>query len=280
VRSIRRAHPALAQRPRRTRRWLRPVASASVVGLLVVVAVWQKDRILTSSPLRVREIRVEGLGCMSEAELLGWIGLEEGMSLLEIPAHRFGEAVGAFPRIRAADWTWRPFGVVSVTVEEREPVALLLPEDGGAWEVSPDGVAWPVRASLPDMPLVDVTGRLSSARLIQEGERGRVLGLHAVLRWMEHLKGRHSKVWAEVSQVRPMAPGLWRMTLCTSHRVLIVPEEVSLDRWDAVGTILADLDRRRHDDAVLDLRFAEQVVVRLPGSPVSEGVHPPQGSPS
>lgn len=237
----------------------------AVLGLLLLLvgsALWQRDRILDPL-LEVRAVEVRGLTCAPRDDLLTWLDIGVGTSLLSLPRVRFAEASEAFPRIERIRWRWEPLQKLRLTVSERPPVALFLTADGEAWEVAPDGVAWAPAGTLPDMPLL-VQGPSSTFAVDRRGEHALVTGLEKVLGWLGHLEREYPALWAEVSQVQPMAPGLWRCTLCSSHRVLVVPEDVGLSQWSAVESILADLDRREHVDAVLDMRFDDRVVVRLP----------------
>jgi hypothetical protein len=227
------------------------------------VIFWQKDRILTCPLFEVRHVAVSGLTSMPKGEFLAWLGVGEGMSFFSLPQNKLEEAAEAFPKIRKVGWRYVPFGTLAVDVEERHPVALLIAAGQEAWELASDGVGWASEGSLPDMPLL-VHQEDGEVKLRGSGERLVVTGLDPVLRWLGHLQALYPKVWAELSQVHPMEKGLWRCTLGSSRRVLVVPEDVSFTHWDAVETILADLDRREQDDAVLDMRFEDRVVVRLP----------------
>jgi hypothetical protein len=229
----------------------------------VGAALWQKDRIVASPIFEVRHIEVSGLTSAPRGEFLAWLGLGEGMSFLSLPRDNLADVSDHFPRIRDITWSYRPFGTLRVRVDERHPVALLVTATQEAWEMAYDGVAWATEGSVPDMPLL-VHEAGGTVKIGPSGRGVQVSGLDSVLRWLGHVQALYPNVWAELSQLRQMGPGLWRCTLCSSRRVLVVPEDVSFEHWDAVETILADLDRREHEDAVLDMRFDDRVVVRLP----------------
>lgn len=249
--------------PRRPRRVWRHGAALGLLGLLVGLALWQQDRILACPLFEVRHVEVVGLTSMPKSEFLAWLGVGEGMSFFSLPQKKLREASEAFPRVRKVSWRYEPVGVLRIHVEERHPVALLITSAQEAWELASDGVAWAPAGSLPDMPVLAHQGA-GALKLREAGNHVEVCGLDSVLRWLGHLQALYPGVWADLSQIHPMGEGLWRCTLCSSRRVLVVPDDVSFEHWDAVETILADLDRREHDDAVLDLRFDDRVVVRLP----------------
>jgi hypothetical protein len=223
------------------------------VGLALGLAGWGGMRAfgppgVPSVRIPVREVR--GVACMEPRQLLEAMGWSQGIplgQLLRFPSER---VCALDPRIEGARPAWRDGGLV-LKVSERVPVALWVGPSGEPRAVSEDGSAWELEGGLPDLP---VLGPVEAGT--EAGE---------VLAWLGRLRRERPALWASVSQVVPSGAGGWEVVLePPGHRLLLLPAAVSEIPWGAIYGILEDLDRRGLKDAVLDLRFDGQVVVRLP----------------
>ncbi|MBU1699600.1 MAG: hypothetical protein KJ970_18755 [Candidatus Eisenbacteria bacterium] len=232
------------------------------IGAITAGIIWQKERIINNPAFQVRSLQVANLSSMPQEEFLAWLEIQEGISFFKLPNDKARTISDTYPRIRSMRWAWRPWGELYIEVEERQAVLLLIAFPDEAWEVAADGVAWPAAGSLPDLPLVFLNVEEGRVQLRREGWSARVGGLQAILGWMDHLQKEQPRLWADISQAQGFSAGLWRLTLCDSRRVLVAPDNLDAARWRTVGTILADLDRRKLTDVVLDLRFDDQIVVR------------------
>jgi cell division protein FtsQ len=84
----------------------------------------------------------------------------------------------------------------------------------------------------------------------------------AALRLLGALQDGHPELFARVSQVRRVAPGELAVQL-TNRRVL-VRSDVTADRFADILPVEADLSRASRRAVELDLRYNDQVIVRLP----------------
>ena len=79
------------------------------------------------SPLfSVRSVEVEGNTFVTDEEVLSLAGVEKGMNLFAANRARIEELLPILPRVKSAHVKRTLLGSVVITVEEREPVAMLL----------------------------------------------------------------------------------------------------------------------------------------------------------
>ena len=76
------------------------------------------------------------------------------------------------------------------------------------------------------------------------------------------LRTRSPDLFDEIEEVRRVSAVEWHIR--TSHQLVRVMPEVTLDRLADIIPVEQDLDRRRIRAAEIDLRFNNQVLARLP----------------
>jgi cell division protein FtsQ len=146
--------PASRRRPRRpetpaTRRRRLAVRAGLAVAAVALVA-W----LLWGSPvLAVAEVRVDGAGSLTAAEVVDVAGIAEGTPLLRVDVAAAEARVARLPQVAAVDVTrgW-PRSVV-VTVRERVPVAVVE-EAGTRTLVDREGVLFETVTGAPPAGVV------------------------------------------------------------------------------------------------------------------------------
>lgn len=227
-------------------------ALAAVTGAVVTA-----PRVLPLVPgFEVRRVEVSGAALLSPAEVVRAARIRRGQSLWE-DAGAWEEALEQHAVIESARVTRRLPGTLRFEVVEKRPVAYLA--DDVLTLVTASGERLPVdptRARV-DLPIVRGAG---------EGEVPPVLLSEA-----ERLAAMDAALLAEVSEIR--AHDAEGDVLLLRHRKadIVLSTGASAARLVELRAVLADLDRRlggrgAGEVARVDLRFADQIVVRLPSS--------------
>ena len=132
--------PSTEQGARRT--WL--VRAARAIGVLALVAlsvggvadVW---RFIHCSPrFAVRDIQLQGLKRLTKQEVLEVAGVRVGQNIFSVDEVEASQRVTMLPRVRRATVTLEVSGLVTITVVEREPVAMVV--SGTPLEIDGEGV--------------------------------------------------------------------------------------------------------------------------------------------
>jgi cell division protein FtsQ len=222
---------------------LRRIALAA--GLAVVggsIPWWGTHALSTLAFFRVRSVEVEGAHYVAPDGIVGRLHIDTLASVWD-DLGPLEARLRNMPGVRSVSVGRMLPGTIVVRVVERIPIALVStaggvrPYDGTATALPID----PTRADL-DLPIVQTAdaGTLS----LLEGLRSRVPGFYA-----------------EVSEVR-RAPAGYLIFQLPGLRVLASPG-TNADRFAMVLPVTADLARRGAHAQELDLRFRDQVVVRL-----------------
>ncbi|MGH7265160.1 MAG: cell division protein FtsQ/DivIB, partial [Candidatus Rokuibacteriota bacterium] len=134
------AHPA--RRHRRLRRLLRATARVAGIGLalaaFVVAGAAALHAARAASLFAVTRVDVEGVERLAEVDVVGAARIDPGESLLALDPDAVVDRVEALPGVRRARVTRHLPHRVVVTVEERQPYALVTVAGRLTW-VDADG---------------------------------------------------------------------------------------------------------------------------------------------
>jgi len=206
---------------------------------------------------RVEEVDVRGLRFLSEDTVLARLELEDFTSVWG-DRDTWGERVEAHPLVRQASVDRRLPNGLAVTVEERRPVALaatpiLEPVDREGRRLPID----PTRHGL-DLPII-AANRLppEGASVFPEEVRTLAAEIEALRRADEELVGR-------ISTLGLRDDGSLSLRLVSPDVTLLILPGTTLGRLREAEAALTDAISRTPGriPEVLDLRFADQVVVR------------------
>jgi len=217
-------------------------------------------------PIRGVEVEVTGPGTIAPADVVAILGIQPATPRSRIDRQALRERLLAIPRIAAVaiEVTWAQR--LRVTVSERQPVAMVVAADGTHWEVASDGVLLePVGVGAPDLPLVTWEGVDPSPPLVPGGWLD-LPGGPDLLALLLCLQEDYARLWRGVSEAHLLADGTYELFWSQGPTVVWGRGRLSATRLAAWATIMADLRERGEQDAVVDLRFREQVVVRLPSA--------------
>jgi len=228
--------------PRRVGRWL--TAALLALLLLLLASPWWGPRLLAElTYFRVRRVEVRGARYLAASDILRRLAVDTSSSVWQ-PLEPLRARVEAQPGIRSARVARRLPVTLVVTVEEREPVALVAGASGfRAYDAQ--GVALPIDLTrVPvDAPIVRQRDTLLLALL------GRMrTEVPALYRRLDEAgrQGRDEVILRlDSTRVRAMS-------------------DVTPARLRDVEPVEQDLAMRRMRVAELDLRFRDQVIARLP----------------
>jgi len=257
---------AARARSRRKRRGRRTLLVGGGI-LLVALAVLGAGRLLDEAT-RVAsvEISISGPGAISGEEVSDLLGIVPGTPLRRLDLDRLRGRLLALPRVADAriDYAW--FRRLTVAVSERAAVATICLPGGGRFEVAADGyLLQPLGQSAADLPLLSWEGdRLAPGVALAAGERLDLHGAPDLLALLRTLQSDQPPLWTGISEAHLLADGTYELYWIDCPTVVWGRGPVSDARLRAWATIMGDLRERGERDAVVDLRFREQIVVRLP----------------
>ena len=240
------------RRPGRFFGWL---TAAVLVGWALSWALPRLPRTLAEVDwFRVRTVHVEGVRLLSAAEVERLAAVPADANLWDDPAP-VALRVRAHPLVREAAVSRRMPGTLVVRVEEREPVALLATPTLEA--VDREGRRLPLdpgRVPL-DLPVIQPGAASALAAAAP--------AIAPAAREIARLAEADPSLWANLSAVT--AEGAREVTLALSEPPVHVRARIPLtmQRLREALAVLADATSRMGEPpATLDLRFADQVVVR------------------
>jgi cell division septal protein FtsQ len=221
---------------------------------------------LTGSPLWVvRSIVVEGNRSIEMTDLLDRLGLSPGMPWWRVRS-RAAALQAAEPRLASVEIGWRRPRDLIVRVRERQSFLRLLTSP--PLEVGTDGVLFASNEELDPLDLPLLTGALPPTlgprQTLQLGEAGSG--------WTEFLDlyRRSPATWKNVSEIHYAGGRDFQVYLRGGRRVVLWETGINDPLKGTLPEVLADLERGNRDDVVVDLRFRDQVVLRLPESALSD----------
>ena len=251
--------------PRRERRGL----SARIVPVLGVLLVLAVAAHLPWGALRRRmaaggDVRVEGLHYLDAARVCRMAGIGAGADLIALDPVRMRQRLMLEPRVARADVVRLLPSGLRIRIVEREPV--LLVQHGEPWEVDSTGILLaPLAAGVvADVPLLAGPHferyPAGTQVLTPEVQRG--------LAWVRALSAPDLQLSGQVSQLDVSHADSTEVLLLCGTRVLSPPWPPVHQDLQALRVVLADLQHRGTQAEQVDVRFHNQVIVRL-GKPAA-----------
>jgi cell division septal protein FtsQ len=243
----------------RIRRVLVFAATGSLAMLLLSSPVWGAHLGRKIDWLQVRQVEISGARLLAAAEVLEASGIREGQHLLD-ERERWEAALREHPVIAEAAITRRFPHTLRIRVVEESPVALLA--DGTLRFATAAGAVLPVDAHTVALDLPVVHASMKDSVAVERARR--------TLVETDRLTRLAPELLREVSEIRMLSSGGEALVLAHRAAEIILPFGASAVRLAELGSVLAELERRgvapgqgpRPRRYQVDLRFAEQVVVR------------------
>jgi cell division septal protein FtsQ len=253
-------------RAQRRRRSLRGMVTFACFLLLLGGAAFFHAQTSARPLWTVATVEVEGNRSIPTADLLARLRLAPGTPWWRVTRKASERLLASTPRIQKLGLDWRWPRDLHITVRERESVLRLL--SPARLELAGDGVLMePCEALDPvDLPLLtgDLPATLAAGRRCDLPAAGPS--------WKELLSlGRENpELWKEISEIHYLGNQDFQIFLRNGHKVIFWSAGMNHDMKNQIPTILAELRQNQVQDAVLDLRFRDQAVVRLPAAVEAE----------
>ena len=241
-----------------------------VLLLLALVGAIVADARFSRTPLwTVRRIEVSGNRSITQAELLARLHLHPGLPWWKVSLHPASRLSVTCPRLRRLHVSWGFPRDLAIAVEERESCLRILGPP--ALEVSPDGTLLDPREALDPADLPLLTGSLPAGFKV-----GARCDFPAAPGWQEllALNDDAPELWHAISEIHYDGGAEFQIYLREGRKVILWETDTNRDVKKQVTQILGELRQQGVKDAVVDLRFRDQAVVRLPEAAVPDSARP------
>jgi cell division protein FtsQ len=215
----------------------------AICGLAVAASPWWGPRVLSKLAFfRVRAVEVEGAHYVTAGDVVAAMRVDTSVSVWD-DVRPLATRLHALQEIEEATITRKLPGTLLVRVTEKAPVALI-PATGDLRVYDGSGTALPIDPARIDMDLP----------IVNRPDR-------RVLKLLDNVRSQNPGLYARISDVRRLSSGDLVVTM--PDMVVRAPGTVDAGRLAEVLPVTADLARRHVRAAELDLRYRDQVVVRL-----------------
>jgi cell division septal protein FtsQ len=246
--------------PKRERRSLarRALQVFAVLIVLVVVAHLPWDTLRRRLGV-LDDVRVEGLHYLDTARVCRIAGIRAGADLIALDLTRVRQILMLEPRVASAEVDRVLPRGLRIRIVEREPV--LLVQHGVPWEIDSCGV---LLAPLAEGVVADVP-LLAGPRFDRFPAGTQILTpeVRRGLAWVRALSAPDLQLSGQVSQVDVSHADSTEVLLMSGTRVLSPSWPPAHADLQALRVVLADLEHRGTRAEQVDLRFHDQVIVRL-----------------
>lgn len=225
-------------------------------------------------PLRIERMAVYGNHMLSSHDIASATGVRPGEDGFSVEPGIVRERLRAHPWIRDAQVMRLPTGKLLVSVDEREPAAVLAPSNAahaGAWRfVDASGTPFSPLGDLDAMALETLEGRawprLRGGEALADGQAHPELA--AALDLLRHLnEGPLPDLMAareaiELHLPRSGDPQGWVIGSGADRPVVILGHDQLLDRLGRLETLLRSQLGDVRAATQIDLRFADRAILR------------------
>lgn len=227
--------------PRRPR-WGRRIAAVAIL-LALVSPWWARPLVRRMDFFLVRRVEVRGARYTPPVEIRKRLGIDTTFSIWNA-LDSLEARVSRHPQVSGVRISRRFPSTLVVTVEERQPVALV-PTRNGLQAYDASGRALPLDPSrapvdVPVVPRADTT----------------------LLRFLAQLQAVQLDLFARVSEARRV--GRDELVLDLVSVTVRLRPDIGMERLAQVSSVEAELAQRRLRPRELDFRFRDQVIARFP----------------
>lgn len=242
--------------------------------VLLLATPWWAPPLLASVPwFDVQRVEVSGTRLLAPHEVMAAAGVTTGQSVWD-DADDWAARLRSHPVIADATVERRLPSTLRIRIREEEPVAFV--DEGDLRVITASGAVLPVDpAKSPlDLPIVraaDADSAETASRQPASTIRPRAEALAAAE--IARLGRLDPQLVARVSEVRIRGPKQLGLVLSRPFAEISMPMGASPARLHQLRAVIADLEQRLGEEAIapekpahVDLRYRNQIVVRLPSS--------------
>jgi hypothetical protein len=246
-------------------RWVGLFVVLAAVAAAAVAVIALPQRFYAVAPIEALHIVITGPGYLDIQEVRNTLDVPPGTPLREVePDSLCHRLLRNMPRVASAQWQSKWFERPVLEVVERSPVCMIVCPDGRALEVAEDGMLLPPRGgTLADLPVL-TWGIGPPATALTAGALLDLPGGPDLMDLLVRLRTEYPSLWSDVSEAHLSPDGTYELLWSDQPTVARGRGPVSPVRLKAWSAVMADLRERNEKDAVVDLRFRDQIVVSLP----------------
>ncbi|HJU90062.1 MAG TPA: FtsQ-type POTRA domain-containing protein [Gemmatimonadaceae bacterium] len=218
-------------------------AGLFAAGALLISAWWWAPPVLGElSYFQVRGVRVEGARYVDARDIWKRLALDSAMSVWDELAP-LEQRIASHPQVRSVDIGRKLPDTLVIRITENQPIALV-PKANGMEVVDGEGRVLPIDPSkiMVDLP---VLSRVDTA----------------ATRVLADLRRDDPALFERISDVRPAGRG--ELVFHLGDYAVRAMRDVTAGRFADIIPVEADLARRGARVEELDIRFREQVIVRV-----------------
>ena len=238
------------------------VASALILvaGMTLVIS-WAPGWGRGEERFLLSRFDVRGNRVLTEDEILELSGAVMGSNLLDVRISLLEEAVAASPRVERAQVRRVLPDRVVVTLDEKRPAALVLVGANDVLEVTDDGAVLPAAAQTASVDLPVITGAVGN---VEPGIAELSPELEGALALLRRAREVSEGLWMDISEVR-IAPGsgLVIYTVADGAEIRVGSGALGSRDLERLWRVLTDIRDGGREAETVDLRFRDQIVVRL-----------------
>lgn len=237
------------------------IAVLAAAGVIALTSPLWAPRALREVPwFEVRRVEISGIRLLAPHQVLATARVADGRNLWA-ELEPVESALRAHPAVAGATVSRRLPHTLRIRIQEKRAIAYV--EAGALSPITARGEILPVEPARLDLPLIRGPWAKTTPALRR-----------ALLAETERLARTDPALLAGVSEIRGGSEPL-ELVLTHALAEITLPIGVSPDRLAQLRAVLADLERRlpaaSHGDSAapaarVDLRYEEQIVVRLPSS--------------
>lgn len=242
--------------------WVSWIVGLGLAALVTGGVIWHARA--AAVPLwSVASVEVEGNRSLTEREVMAAVGLQPGLPWWSLRP-RLDRLQELEPRVRGVSLGYAFPRGLRVRLEEREAILLVAGES--LLVLSRDGVLLQPDAALDPTDLPCLTGSaLGPGAQLHTGQHLQVREGDGWLAQLLKVRDEQPELWHSLSQIEVIGQRELRLFFREGRRILLWDPELNDHLWPQIPRILAGLAAHDlADDAVLDMRFRDRVVVRYP----------------
>lgn len=224
------------------RRYGRVAALIAIATLGATSGWWAPPLLAHLDFFRVRRVELQGARYLSAGDVVTRLSIDTTWSVWadRVPLER---RLAEHRQVRTVRIDRRLPSTLVVHVTENLPVALVA-SPAGFRALDATGRELPIDPTRIDVDVPIIT-RADTA----------------ILRLLDQLRGEHPALFAQVSDVRREGRRELRMHVAT--RPVRVMDDIGIERFSELAAVERDLVARRVAIAEIDLRFRDQIIVRV-----------------